>query len=847
MSKTRIGRTVGIAVGATAGTVGLLASVGTMMALRRPLPRTSGKVKLEGLDSTVDVLRDQWGVPHIYATTNTDLFMALGYVHAQDRLWQMELNRRTGHGQLAEVFGAIALSSDRFVRVLGLGRVARRELDVLDDETRSILEAYVQGINAFLSAHPRRLPVEFHVLRHRPRPWEVVDVLVWGKVVALDLSGNWKSELLHARIVATVGEARARELLLDNPTSQTLTVPAGISYRNDIGEGALHSAAEAAPFLKMPDAGVGSNAWVVDGTRSTTGRPLLANDPHLSLNLPSIWYEAHLCGGDYAVTGATFPGVPGVIIGHNDRIAWGVTNGMVDVQDLFIERFHPDDPLRYAWQDGWEQAELIREEIWVKGCSEPVVEEVRITRHGPVISAVVAPPGTPLAAPGVRQGDTGGDVQCKEELALRWTALDAGYVAQAILRLNRARHWDDFRSALTHFSAPPQNFVYADVDGHVGYTLSGAVPIRAQGDGRLPVPGWTGTYEWIGYIPFADLPAVYDPADGLIFNANNRTIGNEYALHDVFHGEWLNGYRAERIRTLLEATPQHDLQSFARIQGDLYSLPGLDLARLMADLPLTDSLEKQARDLLVAWDGILHADSAGGAIYSVLRYHLERLAYAELGDLRSALVGLGLFSMLPANKYLGLAFPGILARIASAQGAQREDVWLGAGHTWNTILQECMARTVADLRMHMGKNPRNWRYGRIHNLTLRHALGSIPILSPIFNRGVWPTGGDIDTVCMGYMPRDSGPRPLYTGPSYRQICDVQNWDASQSILSGGQSGHPGSRHYCDLTAIWHSGVYHPMLWSRSLVEQNTVSRLILEPAPHKAKRKAHSLYVQSAS
>jgi penicillin amidase len=813
-NRARAGRIVGGALAGMAG-LGALAGLGTLAALRHSLPRTSGTLRLPGLHAPVEVRRDRWGIPHIYAANNDDLFLALGYVHAQDRLWQMELNRRTAHGQLAELFGPIALSSDRFVRVLGFSRITQREVECLDAPTCQVLTAYVQGINAFLTAPDSRLPLEFRLVRHTPRPWEIADILVWGKVLALTLSGNWTSELLNARIVATVGAERAAELLPRYPDDHPITVPAGISFSEHIGEEALRAAAAAAPFLHNPGLAQGSNAWAVGGSRTTTGQPLLASDPHLSLTLPSLWYEAHLEGGDYAVAGVTFPGVPGVLIGHNAAIAWGITNSMLDVQDLYIERFHPDDPLRYAWQDDWEQADLVREEILVKGQPQPVVEEVRITRHGPVISSIAAP-DSPLHP--------------TEDLALRWTALEPSHILQAILQINQAQNWEAFRAALALWDAPPQNFVYADIHGHYGYALGGNVPLRAQGDGRLPVPGWDGAYEWTGYIPATELPAAYDPPEGFVLNANNRIAGDSYPYQAALQGEWLNGYRAVRIRELLAATPYHDPQSFARIQQDQFSLPGRELARLVADLPLDDRLERQAQALLHAWDGELTPTSVGAAIYATLRYHLERHAYADVRELFSASTGLGLFSTLPGTTYLARTLPDILARISTAEGAERHDAWLGAGRTWNGVLRECMSITVRELRRSMGKTPRTWQYGRQHRLLLRHALGNIPALAPLFNRGPWPTGGDLDTISMGFVPRDTPAVPAYTAPSYRQICDLSNWDRSLGVLSSGQSGHPGSRHYSDMSQSWRTGGYHPLLWSRTQVEQHTTRILTLEPS-----------------
>jgi penicillin G amidase len=816
----RIGATAGIVFGAAAG----LAGVGMMAALRRPLPRTTGVLALPGLEAPVQVLRDRWGVPHIYARSNADLFMAQGYVHAQDRLWQMELNRRTGHGQLAEIFGPIALDSDRFLRVMGFSRVARREAELLSGATRAAIEAYVRGVNAYLAMHASRLPIEFTILRLRPRPWEPADVLVWGKIMSHTLCENWTDEILRARIVAAVGADRAAALEPHDLDDHPLIVPSGVTYRSDIGTDALRGAAAVARSAGLNGSGQGSNNWVVGGARSASGLPLLANDPHLALRTPSLWYEVHLNGGDYHVTGASLPGAPGIVIGHNERIAWGVTNAMTDVQDLYIERFDPADPTRYEFQGQWERAEVVREEIAIRGRSQPHVEEVRLTRHGPIISPLVPTenqePKTTRRRTRVNGQPTTDNG--REALALCWTALEPGRIFDAILALNRANDWDSFCAALADWTVPAQNFVYADVEGHIGYALGGDIPIRAQGDGRLPVPGWTGEYEWTGMIPHAELPHVLDPPQGFIATANNRIVGDDYAY--PLPGEWLNGYRVRRIRELIEQTPRHDVASFARIQGDQRSLPGLDLAALADHLPAISVTAQHARDALARWDGELTAESIGGTIYARLREQLLRAAYAEIAGPLATATGLGAFASLPRAEYLDRALPGILRRIG-----ERDDAWLPAGRRWGDVLAAAWDATVTELRAAYSDDVRLWIYGRDHTLTFRHPLDAVPTLAKLLDRGPFPVGGDLDTVRMGYLPREFAGPPFYVAPSYRQICDLADWDRSQSIHPPGQSGQPGSRHYADLLQPWLRIQYHPMLWSRARVEAAAVERLTLEP------------------
>lgn len=815
---SQVARTVGFTAGAAAGIVG----VGALAAWYRPLPRVNGTITMPGVQQAVHVFRDPWGVPHIYASCNEDLFFAQGYVHAQERLWQMELNRLTARGQLSELFGIRALDTDRFVRVLGFGRVAQREVDLLDDKTRTVVESYLLGVNTFLETHGNRLPVECTILRHQPRPWEAADILAWGKLMALSLSGDWQTKLFNARLVARLGEARARELMIWQPDDHPCTIPSPTSLPLTSGDRLLH-AFHAAEFLNHDTAAPqGSNAWVVSGQRTTSGAPLLANDPHLNLTLPSIWYETHLEGGDYRVTGATFPGVPGVLIGHNDRIAWGITHGTIDVQDLYIEHIHPENPLLVAWCGEWEAVNVVHEEIYVRGQAHPITESVRITRHGPIITSIAADPESPVAS--------------DEELSLAWTALQPGNIVRAALRINTARDWESFRAALRDWNVPPQNFVYVDVDGHYGYALSGDIPIRAQGDGRLPVPGWDGEHEWTGYLSAEEMPATYDPPDGFVVSANNRIVAPDHPAAPHLYGHWLSGYRATRILDRLQAQPLHDVASFATIQQDQFSIPGTELARLVAHLSFQTPLEQQARDILVAWDGYLTADCIGGTIYSVFRYHLSRAVYADLDDLWHAQSGIGHFTALFFHTYFDLrALPTILQHIADAQRTGRSHQpttpWPGRNQTWDGVLQHCMAVTVAELGQRFGNDPLQWQYGRFHTLTLHHAFGSSPILGPMFNRGSWPMGGDMDTLWMGYAPRHVPNLPTYTAPSYRQICTPANWDESVSLLASGQSGHPASRHYCDMAAMWRNGEYHPMLWSRSRVEQAAVATLTLLPSP----------------
>ncbi len=812
--------TAGIAAGLAAGLAGTAAATWAAT-LRRPLPQTAGALTAPGLRATVEILRDRWGIPHIYARNNADLFFAQGYVHAQDRLWQMELQRRTARGELAELFGTAALESDRFVRTLGFGRIARQEAAAMALDEREAVESYCRGVNAFLAANARRLPLEFTILRCRPRPWEPTDLFAFGKIMALNLSLNWTLEIARARIVAAIGAERAAALDPLYPADQPLAIAPEVAYTPTIGAGALRAADALDPTIAGRDGLQGSNAWVVGGERTRSGGPLLANDPHLALQIPALWYENHLVGGDYAVGGASIPGAAGVVIGHNARIAWGVTNGMADVQDLYIERFDPADPTgrRYKFRGAWEDATIVREEIRVRErppgrrCRVEAVP-VRITRHGPIISPLV--PSEAAEA-----------TNANEALALRWTALEPGGIQRAVLALNRAHDWPTFRAALADWTVPPQNFVYADVEGHIGYALGGAIPQRDQGDGRVPVPGWTGEWEWCGTIPPDENPHALNPAAGFVVTANNRIVGDEYE-HQL-PGEWLPGYRAAHIREGVLRVPRHDTASFARLQNDRHSLPGkalIDLARA-GRLPVApgDDWAAQVRDTLAVWDGLLTADSVAGLIAATLGNRLVERAYRELTAPLATVTGLGIFASLPGRTYLQRALPRVLALFTGG-----DTDWLAPGDTPDLILRDAWVVALIALRDEWGEDIAEWRYGLAHELTLRHPLGALRPLRGLFDRGPYQTGGDLNTVCMGHLARSPAGIESYTAPSYRQILDPTEWDNSRSSYPGGQSGHPASPHYDDLLAPWLEGAYHPILWTRPAVEAAAKARLVLTPA-----------------
>lgn len=759
------------------------AATGTAI-VRRAFPQITGTLAVPGLRAPVEILRDRWGVPHLYALNAHDLFFAQGYVHAQDRLWQMDFNRRVPSGRLSEIFGEATLPADRFMRTIGLRRAAEEEWARLDPESRDALDAYAAGVNALLAQH-RGLPVEFVVLRYRPDPWGPVDCLAYSKLLDWTLSDTWEFQLLRAHLMSRFGPDGTRSLVPPPSRDTPVVVPEGAQFRS-------WNEAATLRLLELGDRprGIGSNNWVVSGKRTDTGHPLLANDPHLEAQMPSVWYEMHLVGGPYNVTGATLPGVPGVIIGHNEHIAWGVTNAGPDVQDLYMERFDPGDPTRYLYRGRWEAAQVIREQILVRRRPEPVVHTVRITRHGPIINDVVEGLGA--------------------FLALRWTALEPGTASASVLRLNRARTWGEFRDALRLWTVPAQNFVYADREGNIGYQLPGRIPIRAKGDGLLPVPGWTGDYEWAGEIPFDRLPSMLNPARGYIVTANNRIVPDDYPY--LIAQQWDPGFRARRIEMLLDGEGRASVSLMERIQYDVESLPGRATIRALDGLRLSGEPEAGLLAELRSWDGALRPDSRPAAIYEVFRMALVELLF------RDALGG----DLYPRYLKHSEFWQPVLVRLMQDPSSHW---WRPGGR--DAVVAQALARAHDMLTRRLGPNPSTWTWGRLHVMRFVHPLGHIGAVAWVFNASASPTGGDLFTVNNGGFQADTYAQIIVA--SYRQIIDLGDWDRSLAMHTTGQSGLPFHPHYRDFVPLWATGRYHPMLFSRHRIEQESRARLRLVP------------------
>jgi penicillin amidase len=817
-----------------------LVIAGAYFTLRQSLPQEEGEILLAGLGKPVEVLRDRYGVPHITAASLGDAITALGFVHAQDRLWQMEVNRRTAAGRLAESFGEGALEADRFLRTLGIRRAAEANLQRLDAQTRALLESYAAGVNAFLATKPV-LPVEYWLTGTRPEPWTPVDSLGWIKMMAWDLGGNWRNELLRMRLSKTLSNTRIHEFLPPYPGEAApeiadlrklyggmekegarlagsvdgasgLALKNGLRFFGDMNLVAkkpeiMEGQTQAPPWFDA-DAqteGLGSNNWAVSGARSATGKPLLANDPHLGLSAPALWYFAHLSAPGFEAIGATLPGVPAIVLGRNSHFAWGFTNTGPDVQDLYIERL--DGAGNYLTPEGPKPFVLRDEVIKVKG-GEDVRLQVRVSRHGPVISDV---------SRAAQEAAPRGHV-----IAFQWTALrEDDLTMQSAAKLARAKDWPGFVTALRDFHSPQQNVVYADSQGNIGFVAAGRVPVRKPENdlkGLAPAPGWLAKYDWAGFIPFEELPRTHNPAEGTLMTANHRITPPGYAHY--LTSEWQPPYRANRINELLGAVRAHSIGSFARIQGDVVSLPIRELLPRLARVVPRSEPARRALSRLAAWDGAMVADRPEPLILSAWWRELARAVYAdELG------------AAFPGNWLTRAQFLTNVLADKDRQGRWCDDVRTKAAESCEDLLAAALEAALADLRRRFGDDMDAWRWGAAHYARHEHRpFGRVKWLAPIFDIVV-PTPGDPYTVNVGRGRLEDAARPYANthAASLRAIYDLANLDNSLYIHSGGQSGNVLSAHYKAFTQAWANGEYIPMVTDRRKIEAGGTRKLTLAP------------------
>jgi len=788
----------------------------------RPLPQIDGTVKVAGLQKEVTVERDGWGVPHIRASSVPDMVEAEGYVMAQDRLWQMDLLRRASKGELSEILGPTTLKIDKNFRALGFDRAAERDAAQLDAETREILEAYARGVNRFIEQHANRLPLEFSLLKYKPRPWQPSDTLAISGYMYLTLTDTWAEELARAKVTERVGAERAKDLFAEDAamdhfvigdpdvpndgskgahakkgdrgdddddddddmkpdtvlkaergtmghapaSSEFVDLTSALSQLGDSDSSSPNSANELLPavreFFRESGSeirhGLGSNNWVVSGAHTASGKPLLANDTHLELSVPPIWYELHLTGPGWNVKGLTLPGAPMVVIGHNDKIAWGFTNSGADVQDLYIETFNPAAPDEYRVKGAWTKAQTIDEIIKVRGQPDqhfPVV----ITRHGPVVQ---------------HDGE--------KSYALRWTATEPGGLANSYNSLGKAKNWEEFRNVMKKVWGPGQNAVYADVQGNIGYIMAARVPVRKEGHGEVPVPGDTDDYEWTGYVPFEQLPQAFNPQSGLIVTANARVVGPNYKPY--LTDRWEEPYRTARIYDLLH--DKHDLrpEDMLKVETDTYSYPdffiGGQLLQASKGTKPKDARAQKLIEGLKDWNGIADANS-------------PEVPFLE-GTRRAAL-------RLILQPYLGnetTLYEWRSTTFLQKILTDRPPKWLPPGYkSYDELLTAAADDAVAKMAAETN-SPRieDWPWKRFDALDMLHPIGRDGLLK----RWLSITGKAQSGTQFSVRAASK-----HHGPAMRFVADLADWDDSILLIPAGESGQPGSSHYTDQFSYWFEG------------------------------------------
>ncbi len=750
----------------------LVSAGGSYLYLCSSLPQTDGRIEVQGAKAVIRIARDRDGVPTITAADDDDAAFGLGFVHAQDRLFQMELMRRYAAGRLAEIFGAKAVPVDKEMRVLGLYRAAAAEIPFLTPAVNRAFRAYAGGVNAFLASRHGALPPEFLLLHFTPEPWHEADSLAWGKLMALQIEGNYRGELLRARMARTISPADLAFLYprypKDGPTTLAQVLPI---YRRL----ALRRLYAALPGAVGPV--YASNNWVVDGKHSKSGKPLLANDPHLDFGAPGPWYLACLKTPAREIAGATAPGMPLVVIGHNDHVAWGFTTTTADVEDLFVEKLDPNDPGRYLTPDGSAPFITRQETIAVHGGAR-IALTVRATRHGPVLSDVL-PPGA--ADPGF-------------VLALSATFLEPqDRSAEALWDADRATDWTSFRAAWRGFAGPMQNTVYADDSGTIGFIAPGLVPIRGKGDGWMPVPGWSGEYDWKGFIPFDALPQATNPASGRFVSANNKIVPASYPY--FLSRDWDLPNRAERIEALLARTPMQDPATSAAIEADTFSLAAKQLVPLMTAIIPADATSREALRRLRHWNFHVNRDRVAPLLFTAwLRQFSHAILFGRFGPVIA-----GYWGLKPQ------VIEAVLTRRPDwcADPKQRSAGQPGA-ETCAVRLAQSLKSALAELRRAYGDDMASWRWGRAHVAVFANPVFSqIPVLRDWVDPSI-PTAGASDTVNHAPSQLRAGRDPFEQvfGASLRIITDLAAPANARMIVTPGQSGNPLSPHFADLVRRW---------------------------------------------
>lgn len=794
-----------------AGILGSLAVIVivTIIILRylvtKSFPLVDGEVAMRGLESPVTVARDEFGAAHIFARSEHDLFFAQGYIHAQDRLWQMDVTRRAGQGRLSEVLGSATLKFDKLFRTVRILQIARRLEQDLHPESQRALQAYSEGVNAFIDTHHGKYPIEFDMLNYSPEPWTPLHSLIVARLMAWELNMSWYVDLVLGDLYKTLGEEKAKEIFPTYPDNAPVIVPKefGAKYQPRDASTFLESDKEFRTFFGMTGTHIGSNAWAVGPEKSASGKAMLANDPHLGFSVPSKWYEIHLSGGDYNVEGVSLPGAPGVVIGHNQRVAWGLTNLMADDADFYLEMTNSSG--EYLFKNTWQPMTIVQDTIVVKD-SSAVILTLKSTHHGPIINDVNA------------TGSMTSDVL----LSLRWTGQDVSDELYSILLIDKAKDWKEFRNGVREFGVPGQNFVYADRDGNIGYLAGVRLPIRAAQNPTLPMPGWTGEYDWSGFVPFEQLPSLYNPSQHFVATANNKMTDRTFPYH--ISNLWEPPSRIQRITQMLRGQSKLTVNDFRRIQADYFSPFAEEVTPYI--LHAYDSVSVADADIQTAlsyfrnWHYRFSADDVPTTLFHVFLTHLlKNIFLIKMGE--------AMF-----RKYVFVA--NIPYRVVPVLLRHATSPWFDDDatpqiETRDVVIRKSLEGAIRELKSSPGGEMKTWQWGLLHTITFRHPFGTKAPLGAVFNIGPFAVGGSGTTVNNGEYNL-AAPYQVTLGPSMRQIVDFSDVDGALSVIPTGQSGQPMHEHYSDETPLWLSGAYHTIPLDSVRVAATASHTLKLLPA-----------------
>jgi len=810
----------------------ILLPSGTYIAVKSTLPKYEGTLSVTGTQGNVEVMRDAHGIPHIFADTKNDLAFGLGYSMAQDRLWQMDILRRVSLGRLAELFGELALEADRFARVLGFGRGAKKIQEELTAGEREYLEAFLNGINHYIKNNKVELPVEFRVLGYAPELFTVRDLFAIIMYQAFLNNHNWKVELARRSAKSQLGDKKGRELFpalryrgpymslpgnnvdgegtplaVVNPVRKRDAIP---RVNTRVIEEVLKADSLMARYSGINSMIVHSNCWAISGSRTRSGKPILANDYHMPLLLPSLWYQAHLCGDGIDVTGITLPGFPGIVAGHNRHIAWGATTTGGDIQDIYIEKLNPANAGEYLFKGKYEPFKVVSERIYLKtGNGKKYVDvKVLISRHGPIINSIIKD--------SVKDGPP---------MALRTVGGAMKGITSFATGIMEAKNWPSFKKALSRNNAFVWNWVYADRDGNIGFRVSGMIPVRSRGTGLEPMPGWDGEHEWKGIIPFEELPEIYNPKAGYIVTANNEISDGRYP-HVIQTSAVVLPHRAIRIEKMIKTSGPATVENMRKIQADTHSGFGLEIARLVVDavknLKVQDGRTAELARHLVKWDGSSDIESVGMTItFEVFARAMDNLfgnkinaqLYGDYKNLISYSSGICLL-MLRGGSYSDWYDDPATKKVEG-----RDD-----------LLVKSLRDADRELTKYFSRDISKWKWGKVHTYTFKHALGNVAPFKWLWNIGPFAFPGDISTVRPGFF-RDISEKPykVTEGASMRHVIDFADLPNAEYVISTGQSERWLSPHYDDQTRMWMEVKSIHMQMDREAVEKNMKTKLIFKP------------------